>query len=226
MFRRIARGGLLGIALWAATASPAAQATTFSNGSIEQFTDASTWIVEGRVQRVWTELDPDGTGKVWTRAEIAIDQVLKGPGEPETLIVDGHGGRYGDAWQHLHGSAVFSKGERVFLFLDVIDFGQRLTPVAFFQGKYTIRRAAFDSEPYARRVHPKADPDWVYDHRFLPHPDPEYRTYYSDLLAQVRARLEAGWDGQPIEGLSMERLAEINGGPTTVTLPPTPENAR
>jgi len=64
---RIARSGLVGIALWCATASllpQEAEATSFADLSIEQFTDASTWIVEGRVTRVWTELDDTDASRV------------------------------------------------------------------------------------------------------------------------------------------------------------------
>jgi len=208
---RIARSGIVAAALWcaASAAAPEARATTFANLTIEQTTDAATWIVEGKVTRVWTELDEDND--VWTRAEVDLDVVHKGPGNPDTLIVDSMGGVHGDVWTAMPGRAVFSEGEQVFLFLDVINFGRRLAPVAKFKGKYTVRRAAHDTQRYAMTYHPPSRMNFEYDHRFMPHPEPEYRLYVGELRRQVKERLDEGWDGKPIPGISMERLAEING---------------
>ncbi|MEN0064964.1 MAG: hypothetical protein AAGA48_22655 [Myxococcota bacterium] len=221
MIRRIARGSLVGIALWFATLGnlPEAQATSFADLSIEQFTDASTWIVEGHVTKVWTELDSDDPSKVWTRASMTVETVHKGPSNPETLVIESLGGTYGDVSTYVPGMAVYSPGEQVFVFLDPVDDGRRLMPVSMFLGKFTIRRAAHAKRKHVLQVHPKHYPGWVFDHRFLVHPPEEQRRYLDDLRAQVTARLEAGWDGQPIPGISMERLAEVNNVPLPVDIP-------
>ncbi len=211
---RIAGSGLLGIALMCATVGLStpqhANATSFAHLTVDQFTDASTWIVEGRVTRVWSELDPEDAHKVWTRAEVEVDAVHKGPGTPERIVIDSLGGRYGDTFLAISGRAVFSPGERLFAFLDTVDQGRRLTPVSMFQGKLTVRRAAGETRKHVLQVHPKSSPDYEFDHRFLPHPPPEQRIYLDDLRAKVLARVQVGWDGQPIPGISNEKLAEIN----------------
>lgn len=195
------------IALLVATtfASPAARATTFAELSIEQFTDASTWIVEGTVQEVWTELDTERM-LVWTRARIALSSVHKGPGNPTELIVDSLGGAVGDFSVYVPGQAQFSEGEDVFLFLDQL--GERVVPVSKFLGKYTIRRATGETRPHVMTWHGNARDR--FDARFLPHPAPEHRQYLDDLRERVQQRLDTGWDGQPIPGISSDRLIQIN----------------
>ena len=148
---------------------------------------------------------------VWTRARITIAVTHKGPDQPTTLIVDSPGGRYGDIDMYVPSSAVFSPGEDVFLFLN--QGPTRLTPVGLFTGKYTVRRA-----PGETRHHVMTWPmsrSTPFDARFLPHPAPEDRVYLDDLREQVQRRLDVGWDGRPIPGLSAERLHQINCPPTS-----------
>lgn len=203
--RIIARVVGIALAVAISVGTPDAGATTLAPLSVEQCTDASTYIVEGRIEEVWTEIDPGGN-KVWTRARVAVTTTLKGPDQPTTLIVDSPGGQYGDIDMYVPSTAVFSEGEDVFLFLN--QGANRLTPVGLFQGKYTVRRA-----PGETRRHVMTWPvskDTPFDARFLPHPAPEDRVYLDDLRNQVQDRLDLGWDGQPIPGLSPERLQQIN----------------
>jgi hypothetical protein len=197
---------LAGLALLLATAAGPARATTFAELSLEQYTDAATYVVEGTVTEVWTELDPESS-YVWTRARVDVTDVLKGHDLPSEIIVDSIGGTFGNYSMNIPGQAVFSEGEQIFVFLDKLS-DDRLVPVSKFLGKYTIRRATGDTRQYARTWHPHQGD--VFDHRFLPHPDPENRLYVDDLRDLVRTRVETGWDGKPIPGLSLERLQEIN----------------
>jgi hypothetical protein len=50
----------------------------------------------------------------------------------------------------------------------------------------------------------------VFDARFLPHPAPERRVYLDDLVDRVQQRLDKGWDGKPITGISAVELKKIN----------------
>lgn len=188
-----------------AIGSPA-HATSFAPMTIEQYTDASTYIVQGRVLEVWTELDAERL-LVWTRARVAVDRTLKGPDGPREIVVDSAGGAWGDYSVEVAGRAVFSVDEQVFLFLDQLADG-RLVPVGKYLGKYTVRRAPGERESYVRTWHPT--PGEVFDARFLPHPADDERVYLADLEQRVEARLAAGWDGQPIPGLAPERLQIIN----------------
>ncbi len=206
MIGRILRRGTVAIALFVATAvAPSiAQATTFAPLTIEQVTDGATWIVEGEVQRVWAEIDDRGL--VWTRSEIALSTIHKGPASPGSLVVDSLGGQIGDYSTHVPGQAVFSEGESVFLFLDAIE--DRVVPVSKFKGKFTLRRATGETRQHAMTWHP--NPSERFDHRFLPHPAPEHRLYVDDLRERVQQQLDTGWNGQPIPGISLERLQQLN----------------
>ena len=105
------------------------------------------------------------------------------------------------------GRTRFSTGEDAFFFNDRLTNG-RLSTVSMFHGKYTLRRAPGDSQLYARRW--QGNPDATFDHRFLPHPKAEKRLYLDNLIELVQTRLNTGWDGKPIPGISASRLHEIN----------------
>ena len=199
---------ILGLLLTStAVVSPSpAHATTFAEMSTEQFTDASTYIVRGEVLEVWTEVDDND--HIWTRARVQVRRTLKGPDAPTELIVDSLGGEHGSQRLVVPGQARFSIGEDVFLFLALQGNG-RLVPVSKFLGKYVVRRAPGERREYAMTWHPR-DRLHTYDGRFIPHPEPSKRVYIDDLLNVVDARLEQGWDGEPIPGLSPERLHTIN----------------
>lgn len=191
----------------AAVVSPIdANATTFAEMTTEQFTDASTYIVRGEVLEVWTELDDDEL--IWTRARVKVSDTMKGPDSPEELIVDSLGGISGDRLLTVPGQAKFSVGEDVFLFLSRQGNG-RLVPVSKFLGKFQVRRAPGDDRKYAMNWHAR-DKSTAYDGRFLPHPQADDRVYLENLVDQIDARLDAGWDGKPVPGLTPERLEALN----------------
>ena len=187
-------------------AAAPAHATTFAPLTLEQLTDGSLYVVEGRVLEVWTELDPERM-VVWTRARVEITKTHKGPDAPTELVIDSMGGTYGDFSVDVPGMAVFSPDEEIFVFLDQLGDG-RLVPASKFLGKYTVRRAPGEIDRYVRTWEGKVGE--VYDARFLPHPDPEYRLSLDDLRVRVDARVDAGWDGLPIPGLAVERLQHLN----------------
>lgn len=184
--------------------SPTASATTIAPLTDVQMTDAATHIVRGEVTEVWTELDSQDL--LWTRARLSVSQVLKGP-DVDELIIDSLGGISADQIATVEGAARFSEGENVLVFLDTISEG-RLTPVSMFRGKYTIRRAPGERKSYVRRWHGRLNSN--YDARFLPHPPAKKRVYLDDLVDQVQARLDTGWDGKPIPGISNTRLETVN----------------
>lgn len=202
LFRAAVLAAMVGVAAMSATAG----ATTMMPMTIEQFTDASTYIVEGKVTEVWTELDTS-SGMVWTNARVAVTTTYKGPASPSELIVSSAGGEYGDYSVWVPSMAVFSVDEDVFLFLAEIRDG-RLAPVSKFAGKYTVRRAPGERESYVRTWEPARLE--TFDARFLPHPAVANRFYLSDLREQVRSHLAEGWDGKPIPGLAPSKLSEIN----------------
>jgi hypothetical protein len=198
-------GTWMGMALLMAAVSRDAAATTFAELTLEQFTDAATYIVEGQVEEVWTELDPQ-TSMVWTRARVNITETYKGPDQPSELIIDSMGGRVGDYEVYIPGAASFSEGEDIFVFL--AENGPHWVPISKFQGKYTLRRAPGERRQHAMQWQTRRGE--TFDARFLPHPDPEYRLYLDELRQRVADQLAVGWDGEPIMGISFDRLQQVN----------------
>ncbi len=183
-----------------------ANATSIAPLTVEQMTDASTYIVRGRIVRVWTEADADG--QVWTHAEVAIAKVLKGPDEPASLIVTSIGGTLGLQTTRVDGMARFSAEEDTLMFLDAIHGGRDLTPVGAFTGKFTIRRPPHEVRSIA--VAYDVNPDTRYDARFLPVPPREQWLFADDLEAEVTAHLVTGWNGRPIPGVPLDELVRVN----------------
>jgi len=185
--------------------APSVEATTLAELSMEQVTDASTYIVRGTVTEVWTDLDSEGI--VWTHARVSVSHVFKGPDSPTELVVDSIGGVANGQTTQVSSAARFSETEDVMLFLDQARDGA-LRPVGMMLGKFTIRRAPGESSRYAARL--SMAPTKHYDARFLPHPPAAQRIYLNDLETVVEDRLAAGWDGRAIPGISSEKLREIN----------------
>lgn len=186
--------------------APVANATTIAPLSIEQLTDAADYVVRGDITEVWTEVDDNG--RIWTRARMTVQRVFKGADDPTELIIDSMGGSYGGQTLHIEAQAVFSQYEDALVFLHQREQDGKLVPVGKFVGKYTISRAPEDAQKYARTWHPK--PGFAFDARFLPHVEPEKRLYIDDLFDRIETRLDTGWDGKPIPGLSATRLEAIN----------------
>ena len=119
------RLGFIGRALGMALATCAlvwsgdSHATSMVELTTQQLTDASNVIVIGKVTEVWTE--PDGQRRVWTRAQVEVDQVLKGDTDIDAVVVDQVGGTFAGKLVSVHGAARFSRGERVLLFLEELE---------------------------------------------------------------------------------------------------------
>ena len=182
-----------------------ANATTMVHLSTDQLVDASDLVVRGTVTEVWTE--PDAQGRIWTRAQVEVLDVLKGDADAEAVVVDQPGGDWGGMHTTVYSVARFSRGEDAVLFLEQSSDG-RITPVGMFQGKFTVQLDPYSQVEVARQV--LMPPNQRYDHRFLPLAAAPDRVTVDSLEAQVRDRVAAGWDGQPIPGASPDRLRRIN----------------
>lgn len=203
---QLAMAGLFAL-LALLTAPENAQATTLADLTMDQMTDASTYIVQGNIDRVWTEVDDNN--HVWTRAHMTVDRTLKGPNTPSELIIDSFGGIHPDGTvTNMTAAARFSESEEVFLFLDVVAHGKRLVPVAKFLGKYSVRRAPQDTEKLVQRWHTSTMTH--FDARFLPFPELNARIYLTDLVDTINNHLDDGWNGKSIPGISNSELKEIN----------------
>lgn len=183
-----------------------AEASALAEMSENDLIDASTWIVRGEVRRVWVERD-GVTDHLWTRAEISVTQVYKGAGEPETLILDTLGGTLDGDTMEVMQAPRWSVGEDVLIFVDQLENG-RLSTLGLYLGKMTVRRAPGETRHYAMRWHGR--PSERYDSRFLPHPPVGKRVYLDEVIQHMEVRLDQGWDGRPVPGLSREHLQMIN----------------
>ena len=192
---------LIASAAWVAPAA----ATTIVPLTVDQMTDAADAVVRGTVTDVWTvKVDR----YVWTRAELEIERVYKGQIESETITLESMGGTYDGQVQVTPGAARYSVGEEVFAFVTTHPSRGTWGTVAMSHGKFTVRQNPADATDMVVRF--TVPHDQAYDARFVPAPPRDQRVSLSSIEAAVLARVELGWDGQPIPGISNEKLRSIN----------------
>ncbi len=189
-----------------------AEATTMVPLSIEQVVDVSTSIVRGTVTEVWTEPD-EKTGSIWTHAQVEVERVFKGQSSTEVIVIEQPGGVWGEKRTSVESVARFSVGEEGYFFVEQMDSGKTLS-VGMFQGKFNVIFDPYSREELAIRF--PVDAGKPFDHRFIPLP-PEYaRLSVTDFEARVENRIEEGWDGKSIPGISDEKLHRINTKPAGI----------
>ena len=203
MSRPLALAALL-LALGLAAPTPA-QATTLSLLTLEQMTDASDLVVRGVVTELWAERDDNNT--IWTRAQVEVQEVLKGAPSTRTVVVDQMGGVLNNEYQIIHSATRFSVGEEAYFFLEQLGNG-RIVTAGMFQGKFTVRIDPATGDEMVVQFANRQD-QW-YDHRFIPHPPEGQRPAAVDLEARVQVRVEQGWDGKPIPGANPDKLRRIS----------------
>jgi hypothetical protein len=193
-------------ALSVAIVAPA-HATTVAPLTLDQMTDASDLVVRGTVDSTW--VDEDEKGFIWTRALVRIDETMKGAADVgDYVTVESAGGTFGDRFADVSGAARYSVGEEAVLFLSDKPAKSVYGTVGMSLGKYTIRPAPLDGTPLVVRFAPSYSKP--YDARFIPVPPADKRVTLDTMERLVRARVDLGWDGQPIPGISAERLRTIN----------------
>lgn len=194
------------VALAAASVAPA-HATTVASLSLEQMVDASDLVIRGSVESVWVEQDVKG--RLWTRASVRVLESLKGHADADDYVtVEAAGGTLGDLQMIVAGSARYSVGEEALLFLTDKPKRELYGTVSMGLGKFTVRPDPRNGEPIV--VQFLLSQDKPYDARFIPFPPAEQRVSLDAMEARIVARVEHGWDGQPVPGLSAERLRSIN----------------
>lgn len=185
--------------------APNAEASTLLL-STEQLTDASDYIVRGVVTNTWVDLD-EQRGIHWTRVQLEVNEVFKGPEDTTELQLDIMGGFLNGKGTVIGDVPRFSPDEEVLVFVEVLESGI-LVPVGLKQGKMTIRIDPFTGQEMLVIFAPSLE--IPYDHRFIP--NPSKTVFLTDMMDKVQKRISQGWDGTPIPGKSNARLAEINGG--------------
>lgn len=116
-----------------------AAATTMLQLDVPELSQNSDTVVHGTVRRVESRWSGDRR-RILTDVEIQVTESLKGqPGS--TVLVIQPGGKMGDLGQTVHGTASFTPGEEVVVFLERKGASAfQLSGMA--QGKYQVRRAA------------------------------------------------------------------------------------
>ncbi len=92
-----------------------AQATVVVSQSIEEMARSAPLVVRGTVGQVQARWGEDR--RIWTYAEIRVEESLKGTA-PAVLLVRQPGGVIGDIGMRVFGAAQFKTGEQVLLFLE------------------------------------------------------------------------------------------------------------
>lgn len=188
-----------------------AGATSMAQLSTDQLVAASELIVHGTVVEVWTERDE--RGGIWTRAQVEVDDVLKGSLGTDVLVVDQRGGTYGGVTETMDAAPRYSVGEETVLFLETLRNGHMVS-VGLVQGKFTVMMDPYQKKKIVQRF--TAPYGTTYDGRFAPLPPADQRLTLETLEDAVQDAVARGWDGAPIPGVSLERLREINGAPVGV----------
>jgi len=186
-------------------------ATSMVELTVEQMTDASDEIIRGTVGETWSE--PDQKGRIWTRTQIEVNEVLKGPEGLSGVVVDQLGGSWAGIETKGYSSARFSVGEDVLIFLEQLGNGH-LVPVGLSQGKYTVQLDPLTHQEIVNRAFIASDKE--YDARFLPLPDEADRVSLDEFEMRVQDRIEAGWDGNPIPGASLKKLQSLHANQAEV----------
>ena len=83
-----------------------------------------------------------------------------------------------------------------------------------FQGKFNIILDPYSRQELALRfpVHSNK----AFDHRFIPLPPEHARLSVTDFEKRIEQRLDDGWDGKSIPGISNEKLQRINRQSTEI----------
>jgi hypothetical protein len=124
-----------------------AWATTLLALDVDGLAATSDAVVRATVTRVTPRWTRDGA-RIVTDVELAVSESWKG-GAPRTIVVMQPGGVVGDLGQRVEGSASFTPGEEVVLFLEAR--GERYTVSGMAQGRFRVERSSDGTLAYARQ---------------------------------------------------------------------------
>ncbi|MGZ3687221.1 MAG: hypothetical protein ACXWPM_02040 [Bdellovibrionota bacterium] len=114
MLRRFAATGALFFSL-------SALATTFVDRPFPETVQDSPVIIHGTIGNSWADwgkLDGDGGKRIFTYSEVFVAEVLKGAADPKKVVIREMGGEKDGLGMQVAGSAQFTKGEDVVVFLN------------------------------------------------------------------------------------------------------------
>jgi hypothetical protein len=127
--------GFLAIAIFCLV-SLKSQATMVMKLSEEEMANQAGSIVTGTVTSIESKWDEDNK-KIYTYITVSPNNVIKGEGVSQEIVIKQPGGQVGDIVMEVHGISVFEEGENVFLFLKEGRKGLHRT-IGLSQGKFSI----------------------------------------------------------------------------------------
>ncbi len=125
----------------------AAFGTTLLAVDISGLSQSADLIVLGVVRSSAPRLTLDGR-RIITDTEIQVSEVLKGHVNAVSVVVMQPGGIVGDVGQRVEGTAHFSVGDEVVVFLDRRG-SERFAVTAMSQGKFKVERSSDGKAAYA-----------------------------------------------------------------------------
>ncbi|HSB10862.1 MAG TPA: putative Ig domain-containing protein [Blastocatellia bacterium] len=110
-------------------------ATTAVRPSDDDLIIGARAIVRGKVVSIESALDD--SGRIYTYVSIRVQEVIKGQITERRIVLKELGGQVGDRAMAVYGNPQFTRGERVFLYLDTWADGS-LRTYQMFLGKFSI----------------------------------------------------------------------------------------
>jgi hypothetical protein len=115
----------------------------------EELSRRSPWIVEGTVEASRSGFDPQNR-TLATYVTLAVDTVHRGPAGLDRIVIREAGGRFGNLVHQTDGVPVYTRNERVLVFLEPARDGALRTSGMFF-GKFVIEEDAEGRTRWAAR---------------------------------------------------------------------------
>ena len=125
----------------------AASATTLLAEDVRSLTKSSATVVRGTVKSVeprWTK----DRARIMTDVVLVVSETWKGAPQ-QTVTLMQPGGVIGEIGQRVHGTATFSPGEEVVVFLEAR--GDRFLLAGMVQGKFKVERSSDGKSLFARQ---------------------------------------------------------------------------
>lgn len=129
---------LIAVLILLGIAARPAQATTEQKLSPAELSAEADVIIHGRVEAI-TSRQASARRPISTIVEVSVERQFKGP-KVSTVMIEQAGGSHGDVTLGVPGSAEFSSGENVILFMKQRSRGV-FNIVGGKQGKFTVRTA-------------------------------------------------------------------------------------
>jgi hypothetical protein len=136
LFGRINKTALFAVLCVMVVVPSALFSTTMIEFTNEDLAVESDIILQGKVMSTWTEFGDNGR-YIYTYGTVAVDKVVKGYIDGNQYTIKIPGGTIGSSMMIVHGTAEFSVGDELLLFL-VDDESFESNVLGWHQGRFNI----------------------------------------------------------------------------------------